>query len=110
MSISGRGGEFRVELTGEKPGVVRDFYDFYQRAVGRTTRDPETCLGQEIQVIVIELIAVTMAFENDLLTINFPQFRPVRQMTFILTKAHGAAQVTFCIPGLQLIALQPFSH
>ena len=56
--------EFRMELAGEKPGMVRSLYDLDVFAIGRAAADAETSGGERFFVFAIEFVTVAVAFAD----------------------------------------------
>src|SRR4029077_8465826 len=64
MRHKGRRLEFRMKLAGEKPGMVRGFDDFDVFAVGRTSGDAESSVGERFFVFAIKFVPVAVAFAD----------------------------------------------
>ena len=56
--------EFRMELNSHKEGVSGDLHRFYQPTVGRLAAEPQSSHLQLGSVLIIELVAVTVALVN----------------------------------------------
>src|ERR1700722_321590 len=61
MTVARRRGELGVELRGHEPGMARQLDDLDQ-AILREAREPQTRARVGVQEIVVELVAVPMAF------------------------------------------------
>ena len=70
MGFVGTGLEFRVSLGGNKPGMARKFYHLHNPPVRRHTGQEHAVLGQYFPVIVIDFVAVPVAFVDDLLAVQ----------------------------------------
>src|SRR5262245_38979207 len=66
MTVPRRRGELRMELRREEPGVVGQLDDFHQ-AIAREPGETQARLPVALQVGIVELVAVPVAFENDVL-------------------------------------------
>ena len=62
MRFIGAGFEFGVELATYIVGQRRNFYRFYESAVGRSTRKSKPRVFEFFSVIVIEFVSVAVAF------------------------------------------------
>ena len=62
VTIPGAGGEFRVELAGQEPGVVGQFDHFHQITVGGATADAQALAFQVVQIAIVEFVTVAVAF------------------------------------------------
>ena len=74
MTVSGRRGKFRVELTGKEPGVIWQFHSFYQCFIRRQAANDQPGLFDLWQQVVVDLIAVTMALFNLLTAVDLVSF------------------------------------
>ena len=54
------GFEFRVKLTSQKPGMITNFDDLNQLAIGRDTAETQTGLLQLFFKFIVKLITVAM--------------------------------------------------
>ena len=62
MRIHWTGFEFRMKLTSQKPGMLLQLNDFDQIAMRGDTADLETFFLQAGLKLVVEFVAVTVAF------------------------------------------------
>ena len=60
----GGGFELGVKLARQKPGVVFQFYDLYQIAVGWQAADDKSCLFHLDAVHIVEFITMTVPLFN----------------------------------------------
>lgn len=72
MGVHGVGFEFGVELTADKPGMIRNLHHFHQRTVGGCAAEDHAVLGQNVLVGVVEFVSVAMAFGYFLRLIGIP--------------------------------------
>ena len=56
--------ELRVELDAHEPGVVGQLHDLHQPLVGGQAGQYQTCVGEDLAVVVVELIAVAVALAD----------------------------------------------
>ena len=56
--------EFRMELASQKPRVVRGLDNLHVLAVGRSSGDAESGVGQRLFVFAVEFVAVAVAFAD----------------------------------------------
>src|SRR5438094_4265693 len=54
--------KFGMELAGNEKGVVSQFDDFHQLAIGRETAENKTRFFEALAVRVVELVAVAVTF------------------------------------------------
>ena len=64
MGRVGLGLELGMELAGKKPGMILEFDELNERAIGRSTRNHESLLLHRFTVVHVELVAVAMPFED----------------------------------------------
>ena len=53
--------EFRVELAGHEPGVIRDLYHLYNVVIRRSTGKDHAPIQQVRAIIIVHLIAMAVA-------------------------------------------------
>ena len=58
------GFEFGMELHRDKPWMIRKFNDFHQVAIRIDSGDAHAMLTERIPVMVVEFIAMAVAFKN----------------------------------------------
>ena len=72
MASARVGRELRVELAGEEPRVVRQFDGFDQAfASGRYAADNQACLFQRGNVVVVDFVAMAVAFADMFAAVDF---------------------------------------
>jgi hypothetical protein len=76
--------KFRVELTTEKPGMIRQFYDFNQLLVRRQSSKSQPLTAENFPKLVVELITMSMALVDFTLAIGRECMRVVCQYAGIL--------------------------
>ena len=59
---SGFGFQFRMELNANEPGMIGDFDDFRQDAVGRKTGEHEPMFLQLTAILDIHFVSMAVAF------------------------------------------------
>ena len=93
MAVARRGGEFRMELAGEEPGMVGISIISTRRSSSDLPEilSPACCSGFEIAVV--EFVAVAMAFGDHVLAVEFARQGAGPQPAFLRAQAHGAAQI-----------------
>src|ERR1035437_7707695 len=64
MRMHRLGLELRVELAAQVPRMVRDFADLHVRLVRRLPRNPQPVGHQNLLVLAVEFVAVTVPFHN----------------------------------------------
>src|ERR1051325_11264234 len=70
MGTGGLGLKFRMELAGEKEGMLTLFDRLDQLAVGRSSADQESLPLHPLAVDVVELVTVPVAFADQFLSIE----------------------------------------
>ena len=93
MPGAGRGGEFRVELAGHKPGMARQLNDLHQFAVQRTPGDGHACGLQPGRVMIVELVTMPVPLNNRFSAIQLARERACREPACLPAEAHAAAQI-----------------
>src|SRR5262249_16110868 len=93
MRAQGLGFEFGVELNGDVPGVPRQLDDFDELAVERPSDDFQAAIAQGLFVEAIELIAVAVAFLDDLFAIEPKRQGVWREAARVTAQTHRSAQV-----------------
>src|SRR5690606_33545509 len=85
--------EFRVELAGHEPGMIRHLNHFNQGLVARAASNQEASLLQLRQVVVVDLITVPVTLHDALLAIATEHIAVWLQHTLLGAQAHGTAQI-----------------
>src|SRR3990172_2105 len=93
MTVTRRGGEFRMELHAHEPGVIRPFDDFDQRAVHGCAGNHQALLRQTVAILVVEFVAVAVTLDDGILAVQTAHMRPRHQLAFLATQTHGAAEI-----------------
>src|SRR5882672_12121528 len=63
MAVARSRGEFRMELAGHEPRMIRQFDEFHQ-AVGRESGKGHAGTRQLIQVMIVEFVAMAVPLVN----------------------------------------------
>src|SRR3546814_14610535 len=69
MAVTWRGGEFRVELASNEPGMIRSLDHFHQRAVAGTPGNLQARCLQLRQQVVVHFVTMAMALDDALLAV-----------------------------------------
>src|SRR5579859_1035776 len=85
--------ELGMELRRDKEGVISQFNDFHQTVIGRATTDHQPMRLHAFTVLVIELIAMTMALKNNGLTIGLIGLRTRDETADPVSQPHSAALI-----------------
>ena len=94
MGLHGFALEFRVRLSGHVVGMILQFNELHQGAIGRGTAKDEI-LGLELLAIgVVELVAVAVAFVDLLGAVQLGCLAAGRQFAGLRAEPHGAAHVS----------------
>ena len=85
--------KLRMELNSQKERMIWQFYDLNQVPVGVPAGKLHPAPGENIQIVVVKFIAVTMPLQNSIRAI-----RPVRQAALfklagVIAKAHSTSQM-----------------
>ena len=83
--------EFGVELAGDEEGVIFEFDDFDEFAVGRCATKNEAGLFEFGAIGVVEFVAVTMAFVDEKCAVEMRAQGVHGELAGLRTQAHGAA-------------------
>src|SRR5688572_25407084 len=98
MPIARRGSEFRMELSGDEPRMVRQLHDFHQ-AVAREPGKFEPALAEAFQIGVVEFEAMAVTLEDEVLAVDLARHRASAEHDLLRAETHAAAF------GCSLIAL-----
>src|SRR5690349_24251197 len=82
-----------MELTADEPRVRRQLDHLDQRAVGREATQVKTMLDELVAVLVVDLIAVTVALAHLRYAIDRRRLSPLPELAGIGAESHGAAHV-----------------
>ena len=100
MAFARIGSKFRVELTREEPRMIWQFDGFNQTlAACGYAADDQTGFFQLRNIIVVDLVAVAMAFADVFAAVDFCGKAARFEVNFLRTQTHGAAQVGRLITG-----------
>src|SRR4029077_11842944 len=89
----GLGLQLRMELAAEEPGVVRvELDDLDELAVGRHAREGQASVFQRRQVLLVDLVTVTVAFGDRALTVGAGRDGAGGELARVLAQAHRAAE------------------
>src|SRR5688572_19050059 len=94
-----------MKLRSNHPGMVSNFGDLHQAPVGRGTAELQTELTELIAVFVVELEAMAMALEDDLLLVGASGAAAMLKETGIDAKPHRSALL-----GDVLLLWQQINH
>src|SRR5690606_2922637 len=92
VTVARVGGELRVELRGEEPGVVRQRDELHE-AIARETRGYESGALELLERATVERGAVAMPFGDLVGAVDRFRERPVLDEARPSAEAHGAAEV-----------------
>lgn len=81
MGMVGSGFQLRMELHTYVPGVVGNFHNFHQTAVGRQSAQAQAGAGERIAVFVVEFITVAVTFADLIRAINGTDARESSEST-----------------------------
>src|SRR5262245_54378365 len=90
MAVARCGAEFRMELAGDEermPGQL----DHLDQAVAREAAEAQARVHELLQVAVVELEAMAVAFHDHVAAVDLVRTRAVRNAYFLRAQAHGAA-------------------
>ena len=93
MRLIRAGLKFRVELHADAEVVLRHFHGLDDPAVRRGAADDHACFCECLSVIVIELIAVAVAFINMGNAIAARHLRALRDLARVAAEAQCAAHI-----------------
>src|SRR6476661_3275015 len=82
---------FRMELCSQEPGMVLEFDDFNQPAVGRETAQHQSLRRQRLTVRVVEFEPVPVSFANFVHTVHFVGERALSKTTEVTSQPHCSA-------------------
>src|SRR6476620_8717852 len=97
MAAARRRGEFRVELAGNEPRMLRDLDHLAKVFVCRNARDAHSRIHQVWNIAVVDFITMTMAFHDRFGAIDMSGKTAGKQSTLLTAQAHGAAHVRGCV-------------
>ena len=83
--------EFRMELARNVKGMIFQFDDFHELAVGRRAAENEAGLLKFLAVVVVELVAMAMAFVDDEGAVKLSCLRADGELARLRAEAHRAA-------------------
>src|SRR5579864_3875564 len=92
MAIAGRGGELRVELRSDEERMLRQL-DYLDQLIDRTPGEHHAFLLQGFEVIVVELVAMTVPLHNGVSAVYAMCLSAGLEQAFLGAEAHGAAHV-----------------
>ena len=97
MRTVGTALEFRVELAGHEPGVIRDLYHLYNVVIRRSAGEDHAPIQQVRAIIIVHLIAVAVALIDHRGAVQAIGLGLRIQGAGVLTQAHGAAHVRYIL-------------
>ena len=80
-----------MELAAQKPGMIGEFDDLDEFAVGRFTRKDQAVLAQPVNVDRVEFVAMAMTFADLVRAVDLLRQRAVAQFARIRAEPHRAA-------------------
>jgi hypothetical protein len=93
VSVTRCRGKFRVELAGEKPGVVFQLDHFYQAVITGCSTDGQAGFDQLLHIVIVKFITVTMAFNDRIAAIYLTSQGTGYEITGLAAKPPGAAKI-----------------
>ena len=87
------GDEFWVELAGDEEWMLRQFDDLDELAVWRKAREYHAVVGKDLAEIVVEFVAMAVAFANFFAAVEFAGEGPFDESAWILAETLGATHV-----------------
>src|ERR1700682_2703423 len=87
MPVARRRGEFRVKLARHEPGMRAQFDELHQ-TVGRESGEAQAGRGQLLQIVIVEFVAMAMAFEDRSLAVQRVRKRAGYQCRLLRAKTH----------------------
>ena len=82
-----------MELAGDEEWVIRQFDDLDELAIWGETGEDHAVVGEDFTEIVIEFVAMAVAFANFFAAVKLTSKGPLHESAWILTEALGAAHV-----------------
>src|SRR5690554_1520852 len=104
MAVTRGGGEFRVELAGNEPRMIRHLDHFHQGTIHGAAGNAQTGLLQLRQQVVVDFITVAVTLDDHILTVAFAGLAALDQRALLTTQTHGAAQIGAFVAGFLLAA------
>ena len=77
VGLGGSALEFRVTLACQEPRMTGNFHHFRQAPIGRKTRDAQPGTRQRVAVGVVHLVAMAMAFVDNLFAVHLMGKEPL---------------------------------
>lgn len=100
-----------MKLASDKPGVVGNLDNLHQLAVNGTAGDAQTCRFESLQVLIVELKAVAVTFDNNFLAIKLSGYAALPKLALLAAEAHGTTKVRELIPGFELpFGIEPLGN
>src|ERR1700691_2317982 len=110
VRLEGLALQLGMELNADEPGMVGEFDDLGQRAVGRHAGKPHSGLFQPGFVVDVDLVAVAVALADLGLAVDLGDAAAGQKLRRISAEAHGATQIAVDLALFQRVALHPFGH
>ena len=93
VAVARGGGELRVILAGDEPGVIAKLDHLDQLTIQRAPSDAEPGAAQGVLVAVVELVAMAVALDDHLPSIELARQTLWRKPAGLATQAHAPAEV-----------------
>src|SRR5688572_18836382 len=82
-----------MELPGDEEGVLGYLDDLHQLFLGPDARDAQAVLLERLQVVVVDLVAMTMALADDALAVEARGAAALAEEDRVQAEPHGSALV-----------------
>src|SRR6266478_248885 len=111
MATAGRRGEFRVELAADQPGMRRQLDHFAQLLALGEAGNPQALVLQSLHVLVVDLIAVAVAFVDHVRAVDLAREAPGLERGALSAQAHRPAEIGLFVAALDAaVAVLPLGH
>src|SRR5207247_7142132 len=107
MAAAGRRGEFRVELAADQPGMRRQLDHFAQLLALGEAGNAQALVLQSLHVLVVDLVAVTVAFVNHVRAVDLAREAPGLERDARSAQAHRPAASGLSVAALASAAAVP---
>ena len=84
---------YEVMTATEKPGMIPHLDHLDQLAVHRNPGHDQTVIFQYLTVVVVEFIAVTVTFDDDILFVDGMRQAAGNKPALLPAKTHGSAKI-----------------
>lgn len=93
MDAIGTGFELRMELTSEMETLTLDLDDLHEGTRCVRTRDDESLFEKRCEIVVVHLVAMTMAFDHRRRAVERVRFRVRRKCAFVVPETKRTAEI-----------------